>query len=204
MVSTLHEESPAYGHPRQREESRVVIGGMSWAGYVEMERLIAQQGGARLSFLDGELEIMAPLSLRHERDKKRLSTFIEQFLIRNEIVFSFWGSSSLQQESKLAGKEPDDGYCFREEPGDAPPDLAIEVNYWSGGIDSLEIYRRFGVREVLFSDRGKLSLHQLQGDAYAPVKESQFLPALPLTLLQECLDEPTDARAIARFRRSIS
>ena len=50
---------------------------------------------------------------------------------------------TLKQRDKQAGKEPDECYCLYTDKD--IPDLAIEVIYTSGGIDTLEIYRRIGI-----------------------------------------------------------
>jgi hypothetical protein len=42
------------------------------------------------------------------------------------------------------------------------PDVAIEVVWSSGGINELEVYRKLGVREVCFYERGTLRFFTLR------------------------------------------
>ena len=55
---------------------------------------------------------------------------------------------------KQAGAEPDKSWCIGQEK--EFPDLVLEIALTSGGINKLEIYRRFKVPEVWFWRRNKL------------------------------------------------
>jgi Uma2 family endonuclease len=60
------------------------------------------------------------------------------------------------------------------------PDIAIEVIWTSGDIDKLEVYRKLGVREVWYYERGTLRFFALRGErgreGYAEIPQSGFLP----------------------------
>ena len=70
------------------------------------------------------------------------------------------------------------------------PDVAIEVVWTSGGIDKLDVYRKLGVREVWFYERGGLRFFALRVDSYVETPRSELLPQLPVELLLECMREP--------------
>ena len=64
------------------------------------------------------------------------------------------GQATMRLALKQAGVEPDKSWCSGEEK--EFPDLALEIALTSGGINKLEIYRRFKVPEVWFRRRNKL------------------------------------------------
>ena len=64
------------------------------------------------------------------------------------------------------------------------PDLAIEVIVTSGGIDTLEIYRRVGVSEVWFWQDGVISVYCLRSTGYDLITKSELLPELDLRSLE--------------------
>jgi hypothetical protein len=65
------------------------------------------------------------------------------------------------------------------------------VVWTSGGLDTLEIYRKLDVRELWFWRRGKLSVHLLRGDGYTEGVASEVLPGIDLVELARHLDKPT-------------
>ena len=116
--------------------------------------------GARLTYLDGCLEIMAPLSDAHEEPKKTLGQVLEVYMRTKDIRFYARGSTTIGMKELGARKEPDESYCLGTRK--SVPDLAIEVTVTSGGIDTLEIYRRVGVQEVWFWEDGVISVYCLR------------------------------------------
>lgn len=70
----------------------------------------------------------------------------------------------------------------------------------SGGLDKLEVYRRLGVREVWFYERGALSFFGLRGDRYEPLGRSELLPGVDPELFSRCMAEPTQAAAVRALR----
>src|SRR5262245_927989 len=66
-------------------EERLVLGGVSWPGYLKLDSVLGhERGQPRLYYLDGELEIMTT-SLRHERLKEWLGGFVEDYLFQKEV-----------------------------------------------------------------------------------------------------------------------
>ena len=136
----------------------VVLFNVTWD---TLEKLDAdlEGTGARLTYLDGYLEIMAPLSDAHEEPRNTIAQLLEIYMRLKGIRFYGRGSTTIGMKELGARKEPDESYCL----GDPLrvsrrarrkiPDLALEVTVTSGGIDTLEIYRRIGVAEVWFLGR---------------------------------------------------
>ena len=79
------------------------------------------------------------------------------------------------------------------------PDLAIEIAITSGGIDTLEIYRRWKIPEVWIWQSDALHIFQLQGERYAPARKSRHFPKLDLALLEKCARLPEFLTARRQF-----
>lgn len=159
----------------------VVLYNVTWD---TLEKLDAdlEGTGARLTYLDGFLEIMAPLSDAHEEPKNTLGQLLETYMRLKGIRFYGRGSTTIGMKELGARKEPDESYCL----GDRRtiPDLALEITVTSGGINVLEIYRRIGVAEVWFWEDGVISVHCLRSTGYELVRQSELLPELDLRSLE--------------------
>jgi Uma2 family endonuclease len=85
--------------------------------------------------------------------------------------------------------------------------VAIEVVWTSGGINKLEVYRKLGVREVWFYERGSLRFFALRGrkgrQRYVAIPLSEILPQLPRDLLLECMREPSQTAALRALRAGL-
>lgn len=138
--------------------------------------------GARLTYLDGCLTIMSPLSEEHEEPRNTLGQLLEIYLRMKNIRFYGRGSTTIGKKELGARKEPDESYCLGTRK--SIPDLAIEVIVTSDGIDILEIYRRVGVREVWFWQDGVISVYCLRETGYELVSNSEVLPELNLRSLE--------------------
>jgi Uma2 family endonuclease len=111
-----------------------------------------------------------------------LSQLLEAYLRLKNIRFYARGSTTLGSQDLGGRKEPDESYCLHEKK--SIPDLAIEIVFTSGGIDSLEVYRRVGVPEVWFWEDGAIAVYSLQSTGYQLVKNSELLPDLDLRSLE--------------------
>jgi hypothetical protein len=68
------------------------------------------------------------------------------------------------------------------------------------GLNKLEIYRKFDVREVWYWRRGRITVHALRGESYAEIPASEVLPGIDLVKLASFLDRPTTSQAIREYR----
>jgi hypothetical protein len=82
------------------------------------------------------------------------------------------------------------------------PQLAIEVVWTAGRIDTLDIYRKLGVAEVWYWRRGRIQPYALRGERYLPVDRSEVLPGLELELLTAYIESPTTFDAIRGYRQA--
>ena len=172
MISTL--TPPTI--PIERIDQRVRLHDIDWAGYESFLTLRGEQGGTRVTYLDGELELMSP-SINHELLKKTLARLLETYAEERGIELNGYGSWTVKSAGTKRGVEADE--CYVVGPREALPeipDIAIEVVWTSGGIDKLEVYRGLGVPEVWFWRNGTLRFFLLQDQAYLPSARSHLLP----------------------------
>ncbi len=192
---------PEGGEP----ESRIVVCGVSWQRYLEFDKALGDdRPGPRFYYLDGELEIVT-LSNEHERVKKWLGGFMDLYFDQSEVTITTRGSATIRLALKQAGAEPDDSWCLETEK--EYPDLVLEIALTSGGIKKLELYRRFGVREVWFWRKGRLEVFALLADAGGYEKlqvGSRLLPGLDTALLERCATIPDWRDARLAFRAGLA
>jgi Uma2 family endonuclease len=183
-------------------DQRVFLHGVSWKDYETLLAIRGDDPGPRMTFLEGELELMSP-SRSHEWIKKTMARLLEVYAMERGVTLEGYGSWTLKSAPRERGAEPDECYMVGDTGKDIP-DLAIEVVWTSGGIDKLEVYRGLGVREVWFWRSGVIEVYLLEGEAYARHPRSQVLPELDLALLARCLESaPTQTAAVVAFLEAI-
>jgi len=177
-------------------EKRVLLSNIAWSTFEDLAR--SDRAGARFTYDHGYLEIM-PLSLRHERIKKRIAMMIEAAARRIEAPLVGAGSTTLKIAMKRRGVEPDECYYLAHAGAvheveeldlsiNPPPDLAIEVDISSSSLDQLAIYADMGVPEVWIYDEESIHVWLLQPDGgYRQQGQSAAFPFLPLDEFQEFL-----------------
>lgn len=166
--------------------SVLAIPNVSWD---EFEAILAELGdhrAVRATYFEQTLELMVPLP-EHEKPKEIIGDIVKTLLKASGRRYEPFGSTTFR-ETGVAGVEPD--ACFyianyqqmigrrRLEPGDPPPDLAIESDVTSK--TTLNAYVAIGVPELWIFANNKLTIYVLQQDRYTSVEESPTFPGLPL------------------------
>src|SRR5947209_2874742 len=96
-------------------EERTVFCGISWESYLAFDKALGEDRPApRLYYLDGELGITTT-SNEHERIKKWLAGFLEDYFLENDIEVATRGQATMRRALKQAGAEPDESWCIGEE-----------------------------------------------------------------------------------------
>ena len=195
------DKSDRPNHNSQDREEKYITSDVDWQAYESLLSALGNSSGYRVAYLLETLEIMSP-SRSHELDKENIGRLLEAYLEAKRIRFWGLGSTTFKSKDKQAGKEPDKSYCIDADK--EIPDLAIEVVYTSGGVDTLEIYQRLGVSEVWFWQNNQLKVYCLQDDSYQQQQQSKLLPDLDLTLLAQyvVVDDPLEA--IVQWRKAIA
>lgn len=157
-----------------------IITGGTWEDF---EQLISEEYlGYRVSYIEGEITLVSP-GRKHENTKELTGILIVAFCDFTEINYYCHGSTTLKNPP-LAGKEPDISYAIAIEKN--APDIAVEVNYSSGSIRSLEIYKNLGTKEVWMWDKSdKLTFYILEDGQYTEYKQSLILPSLRAEIIEK-------------------
>lgn len=194
---------PAERDDRPQEDHFVVLRDASWADYERMLALRGEGSVPRLTYLEGTLEIMSP-SRSHESIKSVIGCLVEAWCLEHDVEFSPYGSWTLKDEAEERGAEPDECYVFGLDTDPERPDLAIEVVWTSGRIDKLEVYRKLGVREVWYWQKGRITPYVLRGARYRAAKRSKALPKLDLDELSRFVDlAPPVSAALRAYRAAL-
>jgi Uma2 family endonuclease len=181
---------------------------VDWKGYEQLLAMRGESSVPRITYLEGLAELMSP-SRYHETDKTRFARLLEAWSDIADVPLEGYGSWTLKARAKRRGAEADECYTVRRvaKSDRDRPDIAIEVIWTSGGIDKLEVYRKLGVREVWFYERGKLRLFALRreaDDVYREIPRSELLPELPADLLLTCMKEPDQTSAVRALRAALA
>ncbi len=200
MPSPAAQQTP---HPRDNLDQRVCLHDIAWADYEALLAARGDQPGVRVTYLEGELELMTP-SVHHESLKTRLARLVEAYAEEAGIALEGFGSWTVKSPATRRGAEVDECYVigpFTELP--EIPDVAIEVVWTRGGIDKLEVYRGLGVREVWVWQDGGLRFFLLQDGAYLAATRSGLLPGLDPGLIAQCMEAPSQTEALKRLRAAL-
>jgi len=178
-------------------DSIVVLHNVSWDDYERVLAIRGDHSAPRISYLEGELEIMSP-SQDHETISSYIGHLLERWCFDRGIEVRPVGSWTLKQEGKSRGAEADKCYIFGAQRRDRPQ-LAIEVEWTHGGIEKLAIYEKLGVEEVWRWRKGVIEIYVLTSGKLTRAHRSHFLPELDLELLASVLDRETLNQAIRDF-----
>lgn len=182
--------------PLPGEERRVLLSMVPWSTYVVLRDSL-DSSGVRMTYLQGQLEIMSP-SREHEVDKKQIARLLELFCLERDIPLFGYGSTTFRREERERGLEPDECYC-RGADRDIP-DIAIEIIVTHGSIDKLEVYRGLGVREVWTFEAGRFRVLALNDDRYELIATSAVLPEVDLARIAHFATQPDQHLALRAFR----
>lgn len=165
------------------EPNPIILYNVTWEQLEQLDIILADTG-ARLTYIDGILEIMSPPSEAHEEPKSTVSSIVEAFLRERDIRFYIRGSETQGKKKDGSRLEPDESYSIGTKK--PIPDLAIEVTVTSGGINKLAIYSRLSVPEVWFWEDGTIEIYCLRENVmYEKTDRSELLPDLDIELVAE-------------------
>jgi len=181
----------------QSTANHLVLLGISWEKFEQIETIFEGIEGVRFVYLDRELEIIMSPSRRHESSKCLISTLLEVYMRQKGIRFYMWGSATIGNKEITGRKEPDQSYNLYSQKD--IPDLVIEVIVTSGNVNILEIYRRIGVPEVWFYQDSALTVYTLKEGQYLRVEHSHLLPDLNLDIFAKYVNYPDQYDAVTNF-----
>jgi Uma2 family endonuclease len=194
-MTTLLPISKPISHLHLAPGSKMTIPAVTWE---EFETILAELGerrSARIAYCHNTLEITVPCP-DHELPTDLIGDIVKTILRTTRQRYQPFGSTTFKQQG-IAGIEPD--ACFyiqnyermigrrRLEPGDPPPDLAIETDVTS--LTAIAAYQAIGVPEVWIYANGGLKIYLLQVGEYVPSVTSGIFPQLPIV---EWVDRAVD------------
>ncbi|USR90869.1 Uma2 family endonuclease [Phormidium yuhuli AB48] len=194
---------------------RVLLYHLSWQQFEQLVQELGEQGGVRIAYDSGTLEILTPLP-DHERYKESLSDIIKDMAEVLERDYLSLGSTTWKRERQLAGVEADNCFYFENESRvrgrstvnleqDPPPDLVLEIDLTHKSLNRLPIYARLGVPELWNYDveLGELRIYQLQGQGYESCTQSRIFPEIAIAEIPQLLKqyEPQGQLAMRRQLR---
>ncbi|MGI0481886.1 Uma2 family endonuclease [Geminocystis sp. CENA526] len=182
-----------------KSNNLLVIPEITWTQLETIEASFQDLKGVRFSYLDGYLQIMN-LSLEHEETKRIIGTLLEAYMRKKGIRFYMKGSATIGSHNIGGKKEPDESYNIHSKKD--IPDLVIEIVVSSGGINTLELYRRIGVPEVWFWEDGLLKIYSLQ-ESYILSEKSLLLPDLDINNLIKYATYYDQYDAVTNFLETI-
>ena len=188
-------------------EHRFLIPWLDWSGYEKLLDAFGD-GGPRVTYRDGEVELMSPGPL-HEEVAYILGRMVTLLTLELRISAKGQRSTTFKRRDLGRGLEPDECFYLASmeqlrgqdlktmDPLPAP-DLVIEVEVTAPLLDKLAIYAAMGVPEIWRHHRDGLTVLVLGPDgAYQPAEQSQAFPWLPLDGFRQQLaaydpDQETD------------
>jgi Uma2 family endonuclease len=191
-------------------EQRFVLHGISWQTYLNL-RESPENEHVHMTYDQGELEMMSP-SRTHEQYASFIARLIEVWTEERNIDIVSCRTMTFKREDLQHGLEPDNCYYVANEllmrskaeldlTIDPPPDLAIEIDLYSGKFGKLALYAAFGVPEVWRFDGRKLTLYLLDAEGrYQPSSGSASLPGLPPVESERVLGQMGTASETALVR----
>jgi Uma2 family endonuclease len=179
----------------------VVLRDIRWEDDEALLRIIGDQAGTRVSYLEGTLELMSP-SARHELLKKSIARLLEVYALEKDVALTGAGSMTLRKRARRRGAEPDECY-FVGRPARGAPDLAVEVALSSPLLDEEALYAGLGVRELWVWEDGALRVLRLKGERYVRARKSGVLPALDLAHLSSFVEREDQTGAVRAYRDSL-
>ena len=167
-----------------------IFNGISWHQYQEITAGREGDSHYKISYLDRVLEIVSP-GKKQEFIKELTGILIVAYCDTKDIEYYPLGSTTLKNESRKVAKEPDISYAIGEDKD--IPDIAVEVNYSSGGVDDLARYLELGVPEVWMWEQDEtLTFYLLANNQYSKREQSSVLKNLPSKLISKFVNLMTE------------
>ena len=181
-------------------DQRVFLHNVPWKQYESLLELRGEDSGPRMTYLQGELELMSP-SRDHEVITKMIARLLEAYALAKGVDLNGYGSMTMTSRPRARGAEPDE--CYAVGAAKQWPDIAIEVVWTHGGLDKLDVYRGLRVREVWLYRSGKLDVYALRRNAYIRIPRSHVLPKLDLAQLLRYATASNQTDAVRRYLRAL-
>ncbi len=182
-------------------EQRLILPGYyTWEQFEDLESLMADSPGLRITYLDGGIEFRT-LGEAHETISCILNFLLQLYFCEMGIEYIPVGSATRRNRARDVSFEPDESYYINSIK--EHPDLAVEVTITSGSTNKLAKYLRLRIPEVWFWKNNQLTVYGLREDNYEQISRSELVPELDLELLVRCVLMPSRIEARTEFLNGI-
>jgi len=180
-------------------EQRVLLHNLSWRTFETLIDELGETRSSRLTYHQGELEIMAPAS-NHEQANRMIEGLVVVLLEELDLEFKRTGSFTCKRDDLERGAEPDSCYYIQHEAQvrnkapidlnrDPPPDLVVEVEYSQSALPKLQLYAAMGVPEFWRYDGDKLYMYQLIAGTYEQCQHSLAFSQINVAKISDFLED---------------
>jgi Uma2 family endonuclease len=173
------------------ERSKITLNGLTWEIYKTLMGEVGDNGGWRVAYDCGVLEIRIPLT-EHEEPKVLIANFITAFADALNPEIRELGALTLAREDLSRAVEPDTCFYIQNELNvrgrsidlaqDPPPDLAIKSDHTNSSIDKLSLYAILGVSELWRYQQNSLIVYCLKDGKYERHTETSNPERSPVKL----------------------
>jgi Uma2 family endonuclease len=168
-------------------EQRIVLEGVSWETYRRLAAELGESRNVRLTFAEGELEIMSP-DAGHELAVDVLVDLVKVAAEAMDMDWANFGAMTMEHPEFRHAAQPDACFYFTNAARvygkpkidlavDPPPELVIEVDVSSPSAKKQPLYGRLGVTEVWRSGK-RLHIYHFGGATYVEHHHSLTFPWL--------------------------
>jgi Uma2 family endonuclease len=127
------------------------------------EEFLEWADGTRAEWVDGEVIVMSPTSVAHQRVLSFLAALLQHFVEANELGLILFAPFQMRLRARPSGREPDAIFIARDRLDklqdaylDGPADMAIEIlspdSQTRDRVDKFREYEQAGVREYWLID----------------------------------------------------
>jgi Uma2 family endonuclease len=183
-------------HKAVAAENRVLLRNIEWNVYEIILNARGEYRNPRLSYCQGQLELMAPLE-EHESASNLIDKFINILTEEKEIDLKSLASTTLNRPDLDVGAEPDQCYYVKNEhlvrgrtvnlKTDPPPDLVIEVDITHTDINKNALYKDLGVPEFWRFNGKVLTIYSLSEGQYQEMETNPTFPEITKEMLYQFL-----------------
>ncbi|MEM8718797.1 MAG: Uma2 family endonuclease [Cyanobacteria bacterium P01_G01_bin.39] len=172
---------------------QLLLQDISWSDFEQVLADLGEHRGSRISYSNGELEIMVPLP-EHEKHKEIIGDIVKILLEQLEIDFESLASTTFKNQQMGQAIEADACFYINNHQAvigkdrldltiDPPPDLAIEIDITNR--TQFNNYLLLKVPELWRYSRKGFQIYLNQGDRYIESKTSPNFPHIPIVELVE-------------------
>ena len=195
---------------------QLLLQDISWADFEQILADLGEHRGSRISYSNGELEIMVPLP-EHEKHKEIIGDIVKILLEQLEQDFEALASTTFKNQQMGQAVEADACFYIKNYQAvigkdrldltiDPPPDLAIEIDITNRTY--FNNYLLLKVPELWRYTRKDFKIYLLEGDRYLESATSPNFPEIPIIELIEryVKQAQTEGRskAMRAFRQWVS